>query len=91
MIPLRYPQWLGSADFSTQYQPPELCEAVNDDKSSAARGSRCHRLILAEQMVVKEEVVLISIGFLDPRAPGSFPKMQEPQHSFWLLTKVVTS
>ena len=91
VIPLHYPQWQGSTDFSTRYQPPELCEAVNDDKSSAARGGRCHRLILAEQMAVKEEAVLISAGFLDPRATGSFPKMQEPWHSFWLLTKVVTS
>lgn len=53
VIPLCYPQWPGGADFSIQYRPPELCEAVNDDKSCAARGGRSHRLILAEQMACK--------------------------------------
>ena len=47
-IPLCYPQWLGSTSFSTQYRPSELCEAVNDDKSAAAGGGHCHKLILAE-------------------------------------------
>lgn len=48
-IPLRYPQWPGTADFSTQYRPPELCEAVKGDKSPA-RGGYCHRLLSAEQL-----------------------------------------
>lgn len=74
-----------------QTSAPELCEAVNDDKLSAARGGCCLRLSSAEQMAVKEEVLLLSIGFLDPRATGSLPKMQEPWHSCWLLTQVVRS
>lgn len=76
VTPLCSPQWPGSADFSTQYPPPQLCEALNNAKSSAAKGSCSHRLILAEQMAVTEEAVLMAIGFLDhPEEPWEvFPK-----------------